>query len=277
MNLKHLTDKSLLFDTKRLAQRYREVTTKLLHHLKEIDDRKLYAELGHHSLFDYVVKELGFSEPSAARRISAARLLKDVPGIEKKIENGDLTLSNLAKAAQTFKNEKITDPIIKKEILSKIEHKSARECEKTLFEFTSPISVKPLNKIILEVDDSVFEKFQSIKGLLAHKKLSLNDLMDLVFSLTIQTVEKSKFKTTARGPIKESTTRFIPASLKKAVFERDQRCTKCGSKTLLEYDHIKSFSMGGKTELNNLRILCRPCNQRARLTQNLTATYHRNT
>lgn len=73
MNLKHLTDLALLKDTTKLASEYREVTARLLHHLREIENRKLYSELGYSSLFFYVVQELGFDESSAARRIKASR------------------------------------------------------------------------------------------------------------------------------------------------------------------------------------------------------------
>jgi hypothetical protein len=41
-------------------------------------------------------------------------LLKDFPEIEKKIELGKLTITNVALAAQTFKNEKIDDKNIKR-------------------------------------------------------------------------------------------------------------------------------------------------------------------
>jgi len=30
----------------------------------------------------------------------------------------------------------------------------------------------------------------------------------------------------------------------------------------MEFDHILPFSLGGKTELNNMQILCRKCNRR---------------
>ncbi len=65
MNLKHLTDKQLLIDTKTLADEGRKNTAKILHHIKEIDVRKLYTERGYPSLFKYVVEEIGFSEGSA--------------------------------------------------------------------------------------------------------------------------------------------------------------------------------------------------------------------
>lgn len=56
--------------------------------------------------------------------------------------------------------------------------------------------------------------------------------------------------------------RYIPVPLKREIWKRDQsKCTNCGSKHALEIDHIHPYGMGGKNELNNLRLLCRPCNQ----------------
>ena len=65
-------------------------------------------------------------------------------------------------------------------------------------------------------------------------------------------------------PPAQKTTRYIPAALKRGVWNRDQgRCTNCGSRAQLEYDHVVAFALGGATELDNLRLLCRACNAAA--------------
>jgi hypothetical protein len=74
MNLIHLSDQQLHCDTKSLALEERLVQLELLHHLLEVDRRKLFLSLGFGSLFDYVVKELKYLESSAYRRIQAMRL-----------------------------------------------------------------------------------------------------------------------------------------------------------------------------------------------------------
>ena len=104
MNLKLLTDRVLIEDTKILVTKEREVLVQLLHHLKEIDNRKLYSDLGYSSLFVYMTKGLGYSESAAGRRIQAARLLRSHPEIETKIENGSLNLTNLNQVSFSFKN-----------------------------------------------------------------------------------------------------------------------------------------------------------------------------
>ncbi|MBS1984554.1 MAG: hypothetical protein JST16_10310, partial [Bdellovibrionales bacterium] len=66
--IRALKDSELLSATKALAQKERAVTMKVLRHLQEIERRKLYA-FRFTSLFDYAVRELGYSEAAASRRI----------------------------------------------------------------------------------------------------------------------------------------------------------------------------------------------------------------
>ena len=65
-------------------------------------------------------------------------------------------------------------------------------------------------------------------------------------------------------------TRYIPSVVRHHVWMRDQgQCTyvcpktkrKCSSNHLLQIDHIKPFSLGGKSEPDNLRLLCANHNQ----------------
>jgi hypothetical protein len=66
--------------------------------------------------------------------------------------------------------------------------------------------------------------------------------------------------------------RYIPAWVKRIVWERDDgRCawrfpegTVCGSKDWIEYDHVKPFAKGGKSDSpRNVRLLCRLHNREA--------------
>lgn len=38
------------------------------------------------------------------------------------------------------------------------------------------------------------------------------------------------------------------------------RCLRCGTTRRLGLDHIHPVSKGGKTEIDNLQLLCEPCN-----------------
>lgn len=59
--------------------------------------------------------------------------------------------------------------------------------------------------------------------------------------------------------------RSIPLSLRYKVFKRDNcRCVVCGRSAkdgiILHVDHKIPYSLGGLTEINNLRTLCQDCN-----------------
>ena len=59
--------------------------------------------------------------------------------------------------------------------------------------------------------------------------------------------------------------RAIPAAVKREVWERDRGCCsyvdrgsgrRCGSRYLLQIDHVLPFALGGSAEPGNLRLLC---------------------
>ena len=56
MNLTQISDQSLLSETKRLTQCERKITAQILHHLREVERRRLFSDCGCSSLFDYAVK-----------------------------------------------------------------------------------------------------------------------------------------------------------------------------------------------------------------------------
>ena len=86
-------------------------------------------------------------------------------------------------------------------------------------------------------------------------------------------LEKQKYAATScpRPSKPGSSSRHIPAAVKRAVRERDgDRCAfvsesgqRCSSSTRLEFDHIEPVSRGGESTVENLRLLCRAHNQYA--------------
>ena len=57
--------------------------------------------------------------------------------------------------------------------------------------------------------------------------------------------------------------RRIPESVKREVWRRDAgKCSKCGSRVKLEFDHIVPFSQGGSNTARNVELLCMDCNRK---------------
>ncbi len=63
-------------------------TREVLEMINQAFERKHHLEQGYSSLFDYLVKGHGYSEGSAQRRIQAAKLLRVIPEVGNKIEDG---------------------------------------------------------------------------------------------------------------------------------------------------------------------------------------------
>ena len=118
--IKQLSNKELLFKTKLLVQKERDIHIKVLRHLAEIDSRKLFFQQGFSSLFDYAVRELGYSEGAAYRRIKAMKLCLDLPETANRLQSGKLSLS-VASQLQVFfeKQNKKVKQEAREELLKK--------------------------------------------------------------------------------------------------------------------------------------------------------------
>ena len=54
----------------------------------------------------------------------------------------------------------------------------------------------------------------------------------------------------------------VPRAVREAVFVRDGgACVTCGARFDLQYDHVLPVARGGATTVENLQVLCAPCNR----------------
>ena len=101
-----LSDRELLRETRNLVRHERHLQGAVIDHLSEIEARGLYLERGFSSLFDYAVRELGYSDAAAARRIGAMRLCTDQPDAREGLRDGSLTLSAAAELQWAFDRQR---------------------------------------------------------------------------------------------------------------------------------------------------------------------------
>ena len=97
-----LGDQQLLDQAKRLAANQRSLEVHILDHLDEIDRRGLALRRGFSSLFDYAVRELGYTDAAAQRRIQAMRLCRRHEWVRAKLQSGELNLTSAAQLETVF-------------------------------------------------------------------------------------------------------------------------------------------------------------------------------
>jgi hypothetical protein len=104
-----LGNEQLVAALARLVRRENDALSDLLAHLAELDERRLYLDLGFSSLFAYCTETLGFCKSSAGRRIAAARVCRRYPEAFARVARGELQLSVLSVLAQYLMPENATE------------------------------------------------------------------------------------------------------------------------------------------------------------------------
>jgi hypothetical protein len=158
MKINNLPDEKLVSCFETLVRNERKITAQVLECIAEIDQRKLYRP-SHTSLFDYLVKDFGYSPGAAMRRIDAARLLRELPETAVKFEDGTLTLSQanqIQRASREFKKEncETLGSERKRNLVLHVESATQRQTEQILAaELDLPLN--PVQKETLHRDESV--------------------------------------------------------------------------------------------------------------------------
>lgn len=214
-NLRKLTDKDLLQKTEMLVQKERATTLEVLQCLREIEIRRLFVDLGFSSMYEMCIKYYKYSEGQTQRRLSAARLLKELPEIESKIQSGSLNITTLAKVQTFVRAEKQAQNILSKDdklqLLESLQNKSTREAEKELVRQSHQpefllgkfnVSEKSLSKSVFK-DSETSEQFVKFEALLNQenqkllqefKELFAHELLDTSALSVLQLLLKKALK-----------------------------------------------------------------------------------
>ncbi len=191
----------------------------------------------------------------------------------------------------------------KTELFQKLENKSTREAEKELFNLAPELCLKSkeqekvLSENLIElrfvIDNETKDKMDELKlwmshqnpdmtqaqffkvmieklhGQLAKKKSA--DASQVKQDASITCAEpltenpKGKPNLVASNKPSQKRSRYISASVKKLVWQRDQGCCqfvdpgtqkKCESRYQIQFDHVQPFRLLGDNSTENLRLLC---------------------
>lgn len=283
-----IPDDELLRKTRELVEEERRIGVEVLHHLKEIELRKLYLERGYPS-------------GAAQRRIDAMRLLKELPEIEEKIKTGRLSLCTASRvqsflrrqesragSARTEEALELREALAKKsnrlELVELLEGKSTRDVERKLAEIAPGIATRESAtyesadrlKLTLSMSEELHRDLLKLKSLLSHRNptMSWEGLLAELAKIALDRLDPERKAKRKSAPLPTLETaamkhkissRFIPRAVKNAVFRRDDaRCAfvdpatgrRCDSQYQLQFDHVIPYARGGGTTMENLRLLC---------------------
>ena len=266
MDISYLTDTVLIADTRNLVRKEKELTLKILIHLKEIETRKLYSLYNQPSLFEFCVHELKFSEQESFLRITAMRLIKSSPTIEKKIEQGKINITQASEIQRHLQRQPQENRSEEKtlELIDTCEGKSVKET-KVILQILEGKKAPAKN---LKISPELAEKMNLVKkelGLYGDEEV-LNVLCDKFLKERAAKREKeaSTQPSTIRKP-QDPKARILTAALKRKIHSRaGSRCEilsaitgeRCPETSRLEYHHIVPFSVGGQTTEENLLLIC---------------------
>ena len=170
-----------------------------------------------------------------------------------------------------------------------------RDYQRAIQKEVKKTDIDGTKRISITLTAEAWQKLEQAKGMLGHQ-LNSNDISELIEKMAEKVIEiktpKSKRKTKKTSPTEtpinskkivsdapilacevgtsqnsreKKRTRYIPVSVKAAVWERDQgRCRYkdpmtgkvCGSTFKLQYDHLRPFALGGEHSVENLELKC---------------------
>jgi 5-methylcytosine-specific restriction endonuclease McrA len=323
-----LTDAELESRLMGLTAVERKATALLLAHLGEFDRRRLYADRGQPSLFQYCVNVLGYSEQAAYKRIQAARAAWAHPVLLERLWRGELHLAAIVILAPHFRRENLDD------LLDAARGKSKPELEafaaglaprvdcldllralpavtratpdEPAISGTSAFNVEAeaprttaSGDSVLAIEASPEGPREKVEALSAERFLfrfsGSADLrakyfrarsllhsesarkMESVFDSALEALLdradpdrrlKRRESRRRRAQIEARESRIVPRTLRDEVWSRDGgRCVfsssdgiRCPATERLEIDHIRPYALGGRSDIGNLRLLCRAHN-----------------
>ena len=247
----------------------RLITAKVIRGIHEVSLHKDYLEYNCDSLFQFCVLVLGYEGGAAWRRIEAAKLLEKAPEVAEKIESGALTLTNVATISRIQAKARKDDVEIPAAKLIEVAlHTESRVAERKCLELAMEygVDVDPEKR---RYDSEV----EDLLSALSHKHPGINK--EALLRLAIHEMHGrycAEKKADAEVEVKNPASGHVPAKMNRALKQNAEQCCqwvdestkrRCESRHQLEIDHIKPRAKGGKTELQNLRVLCRFHNQQA--------------
>lgn len=260
------------------AKTYNQSERDLLLSLEQVDDRKIYLELGHPSLFQYCLRELKLTESQAAAMISVMRKAKSVPELKVALDTGELNVSRSKRVLSVMTKDNAPVWIEKAKTLTQreLELEVVRVNPKAVPGERITALTENRSELRLAISPELEAKLCRVQELVSQKEKRPCSLEDALETLTQFYLQKKDPATAIapppslrnadrrQAPSGRPLTRAIPRSLRNRALIRDRgQCThldsrgeRCGSRHWVEVHHVMPFARGGDHSLSNLTTLC---------------------
>lgn len=296
-NLSSLSDAKLLAQTEQLVREERRITLAVLKHFEEIESRQLFARQGYSSLLEMCMKKFSYSESAAVRRIDGMRLLKKLPQVEAKIEEGRIRLSQLAQLQGFLRTEqndagRTYSPQQTLDLVEQIQGRSTRDTDRWLLEKSPALQLRrelsqakgpELIPTHIAVDAEMSVLIQAMRRIAppnadpsatALIKLALREWVKQGGQVpeppatntgTVEAAAHVLRTASARARIRRAV-KYVPASIRKAVFLRAKgRCEyqspvdggRCSNRFALELHQHVIPESGTTPTPETISVYCR--------------------
>ncbi len=249
----------LISKLKSLVVSERRITAEIVELIKEIDQKRIYLDYGHTSMFAMLIKDFGYTPSAAMRRIDAARLSKEIPEIKESLKSGEINLSQVSMLAQAVRQKEKEDlKQVSKEtkavLLEQVKSMDLIATQKTLAS-SLDIEVQTYEKKTYQKDETLKlevvlpkdlqKDLERVKELISHQNpsptmaeliqflvnhfLDKRDPLRQTDRVKMACKERAYAAAVARARHAESklkikSIRTIPVKIKQQIFKRDQAC-----------------------------------------------------
>jgi 5-methylcytosine-specific restriction endonuclease McrA len=270
--------------------------------LAEFDRRKLFRDLGHASLFEYLHKGLKLSRGAAHYRRAAAWLVQRFPEVLEPIRDGRLCFTTVAVLASVVTEENLAavlprfHGLSKQEALELAAELKPRTVVPTRTVVTRMEQARPVDQVeegkpaVTEVHPGeLWAPRREVERTLVEPMTATSSRIHITVSREFLTLlKKARAGESHRSPgasdeevlraalealIEKQGKRkaCVPARVKREVVKRDQgKCQWsthdggiCGATVRLEVDHVVPRGRGGPSTVENCRLLCKAHNLEA--------------
>lgn len=208
--MKNIPSPQLITELKELVRIETQTTAQIIEYLEEVERRRLHLPK-YTSMFDFLIKELGYTPNEAQPRLAAMRVLREQPELKAKLVSGEIPLTNFAQAASYFKQGSYT-PQEKKAIVLSLEELSTREVKNKLYPGAQELKFLAHEELQVDLRD-LRDLFPNEPGLAG--------LIQKIAKIVLKNVRTRRTRPAAERP----DVRRPSPDLVRRVRERDQKCT----------------------------------------------------